>query len=327
MLHSRVPGPRSLMAFRFLALASSVAALAQITLGGVVRVTGSGLGCPDWPLCHGQLIPPFEFATLVEYSHRLSASALSILVLATLILAWLYLRNNRWALWLSAIGMGLVVLAAALGGATVLTELTWWVRLFHLAIAEGVVACMVIATVAGWRSKEARVVAGSNNYTGKFRRHLYATSVAVLLLILSGSYIVGFGAGSSCATWPLCRGSFFPEGSASAIHMGHRYVAAIVGLMVIGAAAIAWKQRGNSSGMGLAGPVLAGLFVLQVLVGAATIWSGFGLELKAAHLSLATLVWMFLIYMTALVIVPAWSEAEGRTAPTTAMSPAGGLTS
>ena len=147
MLQSRAPGPKSLIAFRVLALASSVAALAQVTLGGVVRVTGSGLGCPDWPLCHGQLIPPFEFATLVEYTHRLSASALGVLVLATLVLAWVFLRNNRWALWPSAIGMVLVIVAAALGGATVLTELSWWVRLIHLAVAEGVVAAMVVATV------------------------------------------------------------------------------------------------------------------------------------------------------------------------------------
>ena len=47
-----------------------LAAVGQVTLGGVVRLTDSGLGCPDWPLCHGKLIPPAEFHTLIEYSHR-----------------------------------------------------------------------------------------------------------------------------------------------------------------------------------------------------------------------------------------------------------------
>lgn len=327
MLHRRAPGSKSLIAFRILALASSLAALAQITLGGVVRVTGSGLGCPDWPLCHGRLIPPFEFATLIEYSHRLSASTLSILVLATLIIAWIFFRDNRWALWPSAIGMGLVIIAAALGGATVLTELSWWVRLIHLAVAEGVVACMVVATVAARRSGGVISIAGNRQFTDGFRRHLFATSGAVLLLILSGSYIVGYGAGSSCATWPLCQGSIFPDGGAYAIHMGHRYVAAIVGLMVIGAAAIAWNQRRESTGMGAAALVLVGMFMLQVLVGAATVWSGFSADLKAAHLSLATLVWMSLVLMTSLVLVPVWSGSERHSSSISAISPVEGVAS
>ncbi len=312
MFHSRASGPKSIVAFRILAIVSSIAALAQITLGGVVRVTGSGLGCPDWPLCHGQLIPPFEFATLIEYSHRLSASTLSIFVLATLIFAWLFLRSNRWALWSSATGMILVIAAAGLGGATVLTELSWWVRLIHLAVAEGVVACMVIAAVAGWRVNKTETNANLNKYSSGFRGHLFATAIAVLLLILSGSFIVGAGAGSSCATWPLCKGSLFPEGGTFALHMGHRYIAAIVGLMVIGAAAIAWKQRSVSYSTGVAGLVLLGLFVLQIFAGAATVWSGFSADLKATHLSLATLLWMALVHIIALVIVPAWSDSRER---------------
>ena len=331
MLQSRAPGHKSLIAFRYLALASSMAALAQITLGGVVRVTGSGLGCPDWPLCHGQIIPPLDFAALVEYSHRLSASALSILVLVMLILAWVFLRNNRWALWASAIGMGLVVIAAALGGATVLTELNWWIRLIHLAIAEGVVACMVVATVDGWRSGNLDVALKGNQEmnqnTDGFRRYLYVTLAAVLLLILSGSFMVGYGAGSACATWPLCRGSLLPEGSVFAVHMGHRYFAAIVGLMTAGAAAMAWKRRGASFALGVTGMGLAGLFMLQILAGAATVWSGFSTDMKATHLSLATLVWMSLVFMTAQVIVPAWSEANQRAPSISSTSPVEGVTS
>ena len=55
------------------------------SIGGVVRITESGLGCPDWPLCHGRIIPPFDAATLIEYSHRLMASVVGLLVLATLV--------------------------------------------------------------------------------------------------------------------------------------------------------------------------------------------------------------------------------------------------
>ena len=139
--------------------------------------------------------------------------------------------------------------------------------------------------------------------------------------------MVGYGAGSACATWPLCRGSLLPEGSVFAVHMGHRYFAALVGLMTVGAAAMAWKRRGASFALGVSGMGLVGLFMLQILAGAATVWSGFSADMKATHLSLATLVWMSLVFMTAQVIVPAWSEANQRAPSISSTSPVEGVTS
>ena len=150
MVQTRKSVDRTGLIFRVLAVASLVAAFAQVTLGGIVRVTGSGLGCPDWPLCHGQLIPPFEFATLIEYSHRLSASVLGVLVLGTTIVVMMRYRPNRWGKNSVLTALALVIVAAILGGATVLTELAWWLRLLHLGIAEGVVAALIIAVVVSW---------------------------------------------------------------------------------------------------------------------------------------------------------------------------------
>ena len=62
--------------YKVVALLSLAVSFIQITLGGFVRASESGLGCPDWPLCHGQIIPPIEFHTLIEYSHRLNGSVL-----------------------------------------------------------------------------------------------------------------------------------------------------------------------------------------------------------------------------------------------------------
>src|SRR5438132_13735235 len=75
-------------AFGRLASADVVATFVLIILGGLVRVTGAGLACPDWPLCHGRLIPPLDPLVLTEWSHRFVASIVGILTLAVAVAAW-----------------------------------------------------------------------------------------------------------------------------------------------------------------------------------------------------------------------------------------------
>ncbi len=305
MAQSRTPpSSAARLAFRALAVAALIAAFAQVTLGGIVRVTGSGLGCPDWPLCHGQLIPPFDFATLIEYSHRLSASLLGLLVLAAAVVVLLRYRRNKWGMNAILTALALVIVAAALGGATVLTELAWWLRLLHLAIAEGVVAALVIAVVVSWRIGASASREASPDESAGIGKLMTAALAGVFLLILSGSYIVGAGYGSSCGTWPLCNGSLFPEGRPYIEHMAHRYFAVLVGVLVIAAAFSAWQKRIRMPGVGWSGLLLAIVFAAQILVGALTVWMGFTPEIKAIHLSMATLVWIALVFVAALARAP-----------------------
>ena len=326
MAQTRIYGKGGRLIFRVLAVASLVVAFAQVTLGGIVRVTGSGLGCPDWPLCHGQIIPPFEFATILEYSHRLSASLLGVLVLATTITVLLRYRHIRWGKNSVLTALALVLVAAILGGATVLTELAWWLRLLHLGIAEGAVAALVIAVVVSWR---VGVSEASDDDTGVglgTDKLMIAALIGVFLLILSGSYIVGAGYGSSCGTWPLCRGSLFPEGRPYIEHMAHRYFAVIIGLLVLAVAYTAWQKRFRMPSVGWSGVLLFVAFAAQILVGAFTVWLGFTPEIKAIHLSMATLVWIALVFVAALAYVPQHFSESALESEASKMLVADGLT-
>lgn len=308
------------VAFRIAAIAALLASVVQISLGGVVRVTESGLGCPDWPLCHGRLIPPAELATLIEYSHRLSAAALGLLAVAMTALAWWSYRRANAPTVSATIALVLVFVAAGLGGASVLTELAWWVVLFHLGIAEAVLACLVIALVASLaptRGHNHGAPGPEEKHTldGRALRRLgwlvMSSVAATFALILLGSYMVGLGYGSSCATWPLCSGELLPDGQPYAVHMLHRYAAGGVGALLAWTALSAWSVRAPRPDLAAAAMLAAGLFLVQSLIGAATVWSGFASAMKATHLSVATLTWFALVLLAALLLAPRRPELRG----------------
>ena len=268
-------------------------------------MSDSGLGCPDWPLCHGQIIPPLELTTLIEYSHRLSATALGVLVLATAVMAWRTCCDDLRAIVSSTMALALVVVAAVLGGITVWVELAWWVVLLHLGIAEFVVACIVVAAAAGWKVRQApRADAAGDSAYGWFDLLVAGSVVSVFALILLGSYMVGKGYGSACDTWPLCGGSLLPEGSAALVHMAHRFVTALIGVLVAATVIAAWTRRAQSPRLLWASLLAAALLVAQSLVGAATVWTGFAAPLKSIHLSVATLLWVAIVFVATVQFLP-----------------------
>ncbi len=299
--------------FRAVALLGLIAAIAQVTLGGIVRVTGSGDACPDWPLCHGQLIPPLDYHTMLEYSHRLSATVVGLLVVIALYLAWRHYRGNSPALISTSAGTILVIAAAILGGLTVLSELTWWVRLIHLGLAELVVASMAVAWLSGGPVEEDASGEVVERPRIKFDRTLmWGTLVGVMVMILYGSYIVGAGYGSSCGSWPMCQGWGIPRGIAFEAHMGHRYLAVIVFALVAGMGHVAWRRGAVDGELRWLTVLTGGFLVAEILVGAFTVWLGFTAAMKSLHLTVATLMWASAVLLAAVYLrpdrfrVPSW---------------------
>ena len=287
--------------FTLLALAALTAAVLQVALGGVVRVTGSGLGCPDWPLCDGRVIPIFERAPLVEFSHRVVASMVVLLTVAVAVLAMRWHRKESWVLLPSLAAVFLVLVASLLGAVVVWTHLEWWVRLAHLAIAEGVVACMVVVTLTAWRSRPSNSARRADGWGGVL---MIGAMASTFLVILWGSYMVGYGAGYACGTWPLCWGSLLPEGAVYAINMGHRFSSGAAGVILCGAAFMALQRRAGVPGLGAAAWAALAALALQMLLGAWTVWAAFTMEMRAAHLAGATLLWAAVVGLATMYLVP-----------------------
>ena len=197
---------REMRAIRRLSLVASVATGLLLLVGATVSATGAGLACPDWPLCHGRVIPPPERLVLIEYSHRLLASLVGILTLSLAALTW----RARGAGGLGRLIVALLVLLAgqvALGGATVLPRLVPVIIGTHLVTAMTFLALLVLFTCrARWPVGLRLDLQGPPGLAST--AHL-ALALAFLQVALGG-YTSAFGAGLACPDFPLCLGRLFP---------------------------------------------------------------------------------------------------------------------
>jgi len=286
--------------YKYLSVSTLLSAFAQITLGGFVRTSESGLGCPDWPLCYGQIIPPMDFHTWVEWSHRLNASVLMMLVFTLCFFTVIQYKNIRILKNFSVTNVILVIITAILGGITVITELAWWVRLIHLALAQSLIACLTVMT---WYSFSMPHINKIEHFEDpKWRSKIIIMITLIYLLMISGSYMVGMGASSACSTWPLCRGEIFPtDNHVYAIHMIHRYIALIGLIVCVYLGLTFYKKAKHIPDVKRSLHSTFGAIALQVIIGAWVIWSGFNGHIKTAHLSLATVVWVATIYFSVVI--------------------------
>ena len=303
---------RAGLAFQVLTVVTVLSIFGLLVLGGVVRLTGSGLGCPDWPLCHGSVVPPMDSATLIEYSHRLLASVVSVLVLATALVVWRSYRNQPWLLIPATLGLLLLVVQVILGGFTVLKELASEMVLAHLATAEALLACMVVVCVIalggrfpaiGGRYSARGLEEGDNGGRDRLPIVALGALLAAYALLLSGSYVTVSGATAACGQWwPLCQGQVFPEGYYATTHAVHRVFALPVGILIAAALVLAWRRKREQSLLGWVAAGVSGLFMAQVFVGASVLWAGFPLEGRLLHLAMASLVWVGLAALAVLSI-------------------------
>jgi heme A synthase len=305
---------------RRLVLATAIATFVLIIVGGVVRVSDSGLGCGPagsgfhgWPFCNGDVVPGVDLNSIVEYTHRVLAIVVGFMIVAIVVQAW---RRQRELRGPAAALLVLVIAQGALGGATVEENLEEAYVAAHLGLAMLLLGLLLYL----WRAVNgARQVAGGP----RLRVLSIAASVAVLCTIVAGGYMAGTqnygradyqlgdGAHHACGKeFPTCNGEFMPFGKAKLtdIHLTHRAFMYLASLLVI-ALVVTAIRRGVLTRHAWA---LAGLLALQVLVGALNVWLDEYELLILLHLALGTLLWATTLGMT-LELAPARERSPRRT--------------
>ncbi len=281
--------------FRTLAIATTVTTLVLIAWGGLVRATGSGDGCPDWPTCFGSWIPRLEVHTLIEYMHRALAVASGLLAVALALVALVALLRTRRggelpmpraAAWLAVSLAPLFAVQGALGGWVVLSGLDPAVVTIHFAVAFLVLANTVVITAL---TTLPATPAGDRGYA----RLVAWTAAATYLLLLVGTYVRAEGAGLAFRDWPLMGGRLVPSLTvAGAFEMLlHRGLALVVAALIGWLAVRARTARPRDRILVRLSSIAVTLVVAQIVLGGINVVTELAVAPRAAHVAVSALLW------------------------------------
>jgi cytochrome c oxidase assembly protein subunit 15 len=279
--------PEQYVRFAYVALG----ALTLIVLtGAAVRLTGSGLGCPTWPKCYGNIYPPLKTHAVIEFSNRV----VTVPVCLAAGLAWLAavrLRPYRRDLvWLGALLPLGVVAQAVLGGLTVKGELDYGWVMGHFALSMLII---VAAVVLVWRASSDPRESATDPAIVRGLRWLVALGA---LTIFAGTAATAAGphAGGSPGQ-KINRLSFDGRGTMDFVIHRHAEIAFVFS---VAAVALWWLARRREVGQEVQRPltVLCVLLALQGAVGLDQYETHLPTELVWVHVALACGAWVSLLW-------------------------------
>jgi heme A synthase len=314
---------KGLTSFAWLAFATAFFTYALIVFGGIVRITGSGMGCgDDWPLCNGQLIPPMDFETLIEYGHRLAALFVGVMVF--LVAGYAYrLRHDSNAAERGIVGPSIVaavllVIQVLVGAITVWLEIPAGTVVLHLVVASTLLAVLIIAGLRALVPAAPEVKRSVSTYP----RWAHITAGLGFVLLVFGGLVANTGAGPLCQGFPLCNGQLMPEGGGLVhLHWTHRLLAYAMVIVAVVAVALTLRQRAPRA-VSRAAMVALGLLIGQIWVAAEMVMLRLPAGLRAFHLAVGVALWVALVIWLTLarrlpapaasdVASPAGTEALG----------------
>lgn len=265
-------------------------ALVLLTLivfsGAGVRLTGSGLGCPDWPQCHGTLTPELSSHVAIEYGNRLLSSLVGIPCLLAAGLVWRRRPFRRDLVVPSAV-LGVGVLAqGALGAATVLLDLKWQVVIGHYLLS---IVLLGAAAVLVWRARRDPAAEPIVNDRPVVRWTRLVAAWSALVIVL-GTFVTAAGphAGGAGTGDVVERMTAIPLTTMIYIH-GHTATAMALATILLWFFA---RRRGATQTLRMALTGVCLLLAIQGGVGLAQYHLALPAELVWVHASLAAVTWV-----------------------------------
>ena len=282
-----------------LAVALMVATLVLIAIGASVTSTGSGLAVPDWPLSFGQVFPPMVGGVLYEHSHRMAAAVVGMLTV-TLMVVMARWEPRAWVQWVSRTAALAVVLQGLLGGITVLWLLPTAISVSHACLAQAFLCLTVtlaVCTGPSWHQRRAGRAEASR--PGLVVLAGLTTGMIYAQLIL-GALMRHTGAGLAIPDFPLAFGRLVPpfDNPGVFIHFLHRVGAVVVTLCIAWTVTRVIREHAEERQLLRPALTLSGLLVVQLTLGALTIWTGRAVLPVTAHVAVGAAVLATSLFLT-----------------------------
>ncbi|HTV75469.1 MAG TPA: COX15/CtaA family protein, partial [Candidatus Baltobacteraceae bacterium] len=287
------------------AVLTAVATFLLLGAGGLVTSHEAGMSVPDWPNSYGYnmfAFPPSKWigGIFYEHTHRLWASAVGMMT--TILAVWLWLKDSRrWMKWIGLAAFLGVVAQGVLGGLRVTLKMD------DLGILHGVVGqtffvlmCAIVLFTSGvWQKVSGRKLSVPRG----LRTLVLATTVLIFCQLILGATMRGQHAGLAIPDFPAAYGQIWPDTSAAAVarynadsanpniitpfqiilQMVHRLVALTIFICVATCAVKAWRQLGVRDPLAKFALFWLALIMVQIGLGAWTIWSNKAADIATAH--------------------------------------------
>ena len=267
-------------------------ALGTVMLGSWTRINGAGMTCPDWPLCHGMLVPSLADGTVWEWTHRLFAFCVAPLVIAVMIAAWRVRDRSPFITPVLGVIGALFVVQCLLGAATVHLSNSPMSVVLHWGTAMAFIASLVAMMLFASDPPPAPAKPAEMSLLGV----LAGTALVAFVTMCVGAFVSSSGAGLACLSIPACAGNVVVYSEGQYVQMLHRIIAGATLLCAVGSFVLAWVRPSTARVRAAVSAGLALVFV-QVLLGLLNVALRLPMDLREAHAFNAALV--FLAFVTA----------------------------
>jgi heme A synthase len=211
-----------------------------VVWGAVVRVNGAGMTCPDWPRCQGVWLPALDNPTVFEWSHRVGAIVVTVIIALTFIMAWRCRMELPAALRAAWAGIGLIVAQIVAGWLTIKFQNNPPSVALHLVVGFlTFITLLIIAVIARGGPAPTR-----RSQTREFARLALVCTVIAFVAVFAAGYMSAANDGIACLGFPLCNGFIGAVTPDQQIHMAHRFAAyaTIAAVLIIAGVAMTTQR-------------------------------------------------------------------------------------